>query len=244
MVEGIDIRGGGGGFSVKMDATSISRALDTFPEAFMMKARPEFSRAGILWERKVKGDFTGYTGTSGDSLQNRTGALRNTVAFRLAGTTIRDFELQLNVGGNRAPYARSQEYGAVVKAKKPGGFLKIPMPDSLTAAGVLKGEVLMRAGFKTDLGDTFIWRVNPRDKNSRAFIAVQTPEMGLRLLYRLVRSVTIPGPKTTNTPSRLGGVRSAREIVRETLLPRLAKAARRVFGPKKKPGGPASGGAS
>lgn len=201
----------GGGMTITVDGRAVERMLKKAPDRVRDEMTFAFRRIGAKWERSVKQNFTGYTGQSQASrLQTRTGALRNSVHFRVPKVAkVKDLALRMLAGGNQAPYAKVQEYGKVITAKKPGGMLTIPMPSALTASGALKGSALIRGGggdYETDMGPTFIYKSD----GGGLFVAVagKTEDEPL-LLYILKHEVTIPGPRTTGEPSRLGGERFA-----------------------------------
>lgn len=203
-------RTSGGGLTITVDARAVDRALKESPDRVRDSMTRSFRRIGIKWEGSVKKGFTGYSGQSGSRLQNRSGNLRRSIQFRVGNPKrLDDLTLRMLAGGGAAPYAHSQEYGAVIKPKK-RKYLTIPMPDALTPSGVVKGSALIRGSggkFTTDMGRTFIFK----SASGNLFVAVK-PGSGsgrLRLLYILKKSVTLPGPRTTGTPSRLGGERTA-----------------------------------
>ncbi len=225
----------GGGLSVKILAESAEEAIERYPEAFSIEARKAFRTGGIDWERSMKKRFLGFSAVGPTrGLRNRSGNLRRTLQYRVlpaggGATPLSRLKLVMQVGDNRAPYALAQEYGAVITPKK-ARALTVPMPDSLTPSGVIKGSAILRRtgdGYETDYGPTFIYK--PSGAGGGAYIAVRNPDGGLRLLYVLKKRVVIPGPKTTGIPSRLGGVSTAESMISDKLMDELAEAARRVW---------------
>jgi len=86
-------------------------------------------------------------------------------------------------------YADIQERGGVVRPKK-GRFLTVPMQAIKTPGGAIKGKYAGGAGEYRKTGKSFVWR----NALGGAFIAEKLENgLGLRLLWKLVRQVKIPG---------------------------------------------------
>lgn len=187
---------GGGGFSAEVRADSLIRAAKFFPKAHAREIRTALRNIGASWTRRVKMRFGTPRG-----LKVRSGALRSSINYRVSS----DGEsVAFLAGGARAPYARSQEFGAKIRPRKANGFLAVPMPDARTAGGDISGRAMIRkrgADFVTDFGPTFIITA----KNGRRYIAVKDGS-DVKFLYSLKKSVTIPGPDSDGTHSRLGAV--------------------------------------
>lgn len=188
---------GGGGFSSTVDADSLIRAAQFFPKTHAKEVRKALRNVGIKWTQRVTDRF----GKPG-GLKSRTGTLVGTIGHKVHGSTLKDLSLAFRAGGSRAPYARAQEHGAKIRPRKSNGFLTVPMPDALTAGGDLSGKAMIRrvgGDFVTDYGPTFIFTSD----DGRKYIVVQDGDE-LRFLYSLRKSVTIPGPESDGTRSRLG----------------------------------------
>lgn len=130
------------------------------------------------------------------SITSRSGRLAGSLSYRLGGSTIRDYELRMVSAG--VPYAKTQEFGGVIRAKKK--FLTIPLASMKTAAGVA------RAGFRewlTQAKATGKVRWIPK---GNGFLIAWGPKDGKSsdLYWKLQPFVTLPGPITTGSPSRLG----------------------------------------
>jgi len=132
--------------------------------------------------QRMRGDGAGLVKT-------RTGFLRDrfTTETRQVGG-IGGIRTRVFVAGVK--YADIQERGGIIrpKAKK---FLTVPMDAIKTAGGAIKGKYSGGAGaYRASGAKTFVWR-NPL---GGAFIAEKLENgKGLRLLWKLVRSVRIPG---------------------------------------------------
>lgn len=98
--------------------------------------------------------------------------------------------LRTRVFSTGAPYADIQERGGVIRPVK-RKFLTVPMDAIKNAAGNIKGKYSGGAGRYRDSGTaTFVWR----NALGGAFIAEKLENgKGIRLLWKLVRSVTIKG---------------------------------------------------
>jgi hypothetical protein len=213
------------GVSYSVESADVLAALRRFPRQFAKEAEDAFKRMGAEWEGDMKEGFTGYTGQSSPrTLQNRSGNLRRTIQYRTRGRSLRSLALVLQVGDNRTPYAQMQEYGGVIRPRR-GQYLTVPLRNALTPSGVTRGEAIIRRGadgYYTDLGKTRIVTFG-----AKKFIAVRVNGQ-LRLLYMLVRSVTVPGPNT-GAPSRLGANRRAKALLDTKLIKQLELAARRAY---------------
>lgn len=204
----------------------VERVMEKYPREFAQMAKGELKRAGILWQRIVVKEFRGYTGTRGRRLQNRTGNLRRTIVYKQQGSTVDNMALLLRAGGKIAPYARTQEEGRVIRAKD-GGYLAIPLPDALTVAGDLKARGIIRKAGKryySGFGQTFIYK--SRKGNLIVAARYGTRLMNLRVLKK---QVTVPGPKSDGSRSKLGAQNAADNVLRDTLLPRIKKGAIEVW---------------
>lgn len=172
-----------------------------------------------------RSQFGGYTGRAkARSMQNRTGALRNSLKRgRVTGTTLNDLEVRLQIGGSLVPYAAIHEHGGVIKPRR-ARVLRIPSPDILTPTGVVKAKYQIRigpalgGGWMTKGGaPTFIGRSK---KDNKPYIAIREGKRGrLKVLYFLRPSVTIK--------PRLGYFRTWREQagIRQVILKKHLKRA-------------------
>jgi hypothetical protein len=145
-----------------------------------------------------------------------------------------------------SPYAKTQEFGGTIRAKRAGGMLAIPIEDNLTPAGVPRylspldhaiadGFFLKSGAFRKSL-----YYVRRTNKISRRKKTYQQEIRNLEFLFMLRKEVEIPGPKSgrRKMPSRLGMIDTAtNERARKRLRFRLVKGTVRAlataFGQKK-----------
>jgi hypothetical protein len=84
-------------------------------------------------------------------------------------------------------YADVQEFGGVIRPKNKK-FLTVPMSEIKTAGGAIKGKYAGGAGaYRASGAKTFVWR----NALGGAFIVEKTARGYLRLLWKLVKSVTL-----------------------------------------------------
>lgn len=131
--------------------------------------------------RRMRGDGDGLVKT-------RTGFLRDRFTSetrRLGG--IGGVRTRVFVAGVK--YADIQERGGTIRPRNKK-FLTVPMDAIKTAGGAIKGQYAGGAGEYRKTGKTFVWR----NALGGAFIAEKLDNgKGLRLLWKLVKQVRIPG---------------------------------------------------
>lgn len=120
----------------RVDIAGIKRAFERFPKALDTELRRALTQHGQFFTAKmVKDRFTGYSGESGEKLQNRSGMLRRSFGSTVVGGIGQSTPLTLVAYSQGVIYSRLQEYGGIIKPKK-AKHLTIPLPDALTASGV------------------------------------------------------------------------------------------------------------
>ena len=153
--------------------------------------------------------FTGYYhgNTRGNKLRVRKGHLRQSVGGSVRGKTLPGLKAVFRVGGNLAHYAAPQEYGAKIRPKSGGGFLRVPiypgaggLPKSatpaLTPTGRLRAKAIPRRvgnRWETGFGPTFVFESRKGNlivatRGSRGSKAALG---GMKLLFSLKKSVKI-----------------------------------------------------
>ena len=164
----------------------ISRLSARVPAAINRAMRT----AGAAHTRAMAKRFEPYQGRRSGfdtSIQTRSGALRRSFDFALRGSGA-DAELKLFSAGQ--PYARTQEYGGTIRPKNKR-YLTVPLPDALTASGVLKGGVRLvqrGKGYATADGEpTFIFR----SKRGALLIGARARNGRTHLLYALREQVRL-----------------------------------------------------
>tara|TARA_Y100000310_G_scaffold336739_1_gene422120 strand:- start:31024 stop:31737 length:714 start_codon:yes stop_codon:yes gene_type:complete len=102
------------------------------------------------WITRMKEDhFTGYyPGTTrGRKLRNRHGSLRKSVGGRMTGNKLGTLRVLLRVGGGRAGYARTQEWGIPNQQPVTAQWMRIPLGPpgkALTPTGRLRSAAVPR----------------------------------------------------------------------------------------------------
>lgn len=144
-------------------------------------------RAGAFHKRTVSLErFTGYTGTSTDKLQTRSGGLKRSVGWATRGEGLAS---ELTIFAK--PPARIQEFGGTITAKN-RRYLTIPLRAALTPTGQLKGGArITRTGNRWGTADgwaTFVLKA----RSGKLFIARRRDNGSIDLLYKLQQSVRIP----------------------------------------------------
>jgi hypothetical protein len=167
--------------SVEVDASEAIAVLGRLPAAVFKRTRGALEKSGQEFDREMqKRNRRGGGGT-----QRRTGRLARSIGYKVTGDSLDDLQVQLFSSG--VSYARLQEFGGTVRPRAPRKFLTVPMPDNLTGAGVPRypSAADLRA---TQPGKTFVFR-----KDGKLYIGYQpSPKAKLRVLWKLVRSVTVP----------------------------------------------------
>ena len=146
--------------------------------------------AGAAHTRAMAKRFGPYQGRRGGfdtAIQTRSGALRRSFGFELRGSGA-DGELRLFSAGLR--YARTQEHGGTIRPKSKR-YLTVPLPDALTASGVVKGGArLVQRGkqyFTADGDPTFVFR----SKRGNLLVGARAKNGRTRLLYALKEQVRL-----------------------------------------------------
>jgi hypothetical protein len=100
-----------------------------------------------VWVTTMKRDhFTGYYPgkTRGFKLRTRQGALKKSAGGRVTGKKLGNLRALLRIGGGRAGYAATQEYGARISHMS---GMRIPLKAALTPTGRTKpGAIPRRSG--------------------------------------------------------------------------------------------------
>jgi hypothetical protein len=113
-------------------------------------AREGFEVMTEEWANRMKTDhFTGYYPgkTRGLKLRTRHGALKKSVGGRVKGNKLANLRAVLRVGGKRAGYAPTQEYGDPDRTPTRATWMRIPLGPpgkALTATGRLRGKAVPR----------------------------------------------------------------------------------------------------
>lgn len=172
---------------LEFDTAKLQLAIKQVPKLLNTSMKEGFEQIGLDFENRMQDRFSGQlTGpwkrNEGDKLANRYGNLRRSIRKPVTGTTLNNLKLRATIGDAvTAPYARIQEEGGTVKAKKPGGFLTIPMPANLTPTGRTR---VQRP--RTDKS-IFVLRVD-----RRAFLVRKSASgEGLQFLFLLKKQVKI-----------------------------------------------------
>lgn len=196
----------------KVDDRLLRKALADVPQALTKRTRSAVVSMLGDFTKAMRGDqFTGYTGSSpNDRLQTRTGALRNSIrASRVTGQNFADIEGR---AFTTSVYAPIHEYGGTITPKHKR-YLRVPLPEALTAAGDVKGGLapVQRGGsWETADGDpTFVRR--SKSNPGEAVIYLSGPN-GPVPIFALKKSVTIPGGRLRwfDTWASLAGARVRR----------------------------------
>jgi hypothetical protein len=144
------------------------------------------------------------------TLRARSGFLRRSLFARTRGRNLGS--LKLSVGSAGTNYAHVQEYGMTIRSR--GRKMTIPYRAATTPAGNKRfslPQAQARWGGRIRFSGDVAWRASPKGRR-------MTP------LFYLRDQVTIPGPRSTGGPSRLGmqviwlkgNRRRERRIVNET----------------------------
>lgn len=220
--------------NVNVKITAASKAVTEVPYQMRTHVVDALRGIGADWERYVKESIGpgGKTNQGGPRLHNRTGALRRSVRFKLNKSRM---AVRLMVGGKGAPHAGLQEYGGTVRPTR-RKYLTVPLSNAKTASGAISGSARIRpAGlrktrkgkirrvFKTDRGETFIYR----SRRGNLIVAVKPktkkPNLKRDSLYVLKKSVRVRPRLGAWDAVRLDGPRG------NAIRRRLVLATKRAF---------------
>jgi len=161
------------------------------------------NQAALLWDAAMQKHIRKRTfgpqiqGTIG----NRSGNLKKSLKFRvISSQKLEENRLVLFVAGAR--YARAQQYGATITPRN-ARRLAIPGPENLTGAGLTKtrsarawfdefkktGQIALIRSRRTPGNTVVLWR--------------RTKRSAWEHWWTLASKVTLPGPTTDGSPSRL-----------------------------------------
>lgn len=184
-------------FRITFDGRGLGVRLLSSTEILKKEIREVLSReakatAARVQERRLTGPSAGRgRQTSRDQLGSRSGMLRRSIGFRVTPSTGLSASAEVGTFKRKEAlrYAYAHEYGATIRPRKPGGFLTIPLPASLTPLGVARwtaAELRDGRGFDT-------W-VDENDEGKLLIYGVRTGAKRARVLalFLLVRQVKIP----------------------------------------------------
>lgn len=175
------------------------------------------------WVNQMKrGKFTGYYhgNTQGRKLRVRHGHLRNSVGGTVKGKTIKSMRAILRVGGKRAGYAATQEYGADIVPSN-ASYLRVPIyppvGKALTRTGRLRSGVTPQLAGRGPRGgrifttNRFGRVIVVRSRKGNLIVAAKKATGrprggGLIPLFSLKKKVKVPG--------RLDAGKTARKLWR------------------------------
>ena len=182
--------------AIVQNIPGVVAVLNSIPKTTMQELRTAFKKDALEWDGAMQERFR--TGI----IKTNSGRLQGSFGHAVPGRTLAD--LKLRVFSRGLPYARVQEYGYIfrpVRAK----YLTVPGPDNLTPAGVKRYPSAREFIDKHKDSTAFI-----KDKSGKVWIVWyprgrkrQKMERG-RLMWLLRKQVVVPGPNSTQTPSRLG----------------------------------------
>lgn len=172
---------------LSIDARKVLRTVHRAPERLKVNMRKALQTSGQEFQRAMRESFGG----GGDRLRSRTGLLKRSIFYEVSGTELSD--LALRVGSAGVKYANLQEFGTaglpggVIRPKKPGGWLTIPIDDNLTPAGAP-----IRPSARDVLRNKNAFFL--KTKSGRLYIAEYdgSGRGQLRFLFKLVKQVRVP----------------------------------------------------
>lgn len=141
---------------------TVQAALSRLITGASAAVRGAFDQAGAFHQRAMAKRFEGYSGKrlgfGSGAIQTRSGDLSLSFGWETRGAGL-DLETKMFSAG--VGYARIQEHGGTIRPKNKQ-YLTVPLPDALTAAGLLKGGAkLVQQGGKyvtADGAPTFIFK--------------------------------------------------------------------------------------
>lgn len=125
-------------FEVRVDDRKVRGALEKIGPALNRNCAAALGRIGRDFVKAVQAErFRGYTGTSGDKVQNRSSTLKNKGFFHdVSGSTLDDLALKTGIAGVK--YGRKVEFGGDTVPTPPNQWLTIPLHDNLQANGQVR----------------------------------------------------------------------------------------------------------
>jgi len=147
----------GDGWSITITNEELLTAIEKAPRH--VNDRMRYALRDIAKEvesRVIRGmdDYSAGKRSKGAPIMHRTGNLADSIEGHVRGTSLSDLVAVISAGSATVPYARVQEEGDTINAK-PGGYLRVPLPDILTERGVVKGNYDIFSdgkGYKTGAG--------------------------------------------------------------------------------------------
>lgn len=191
-------------FDVRVDAAKAAAAVARAPTQVLRRLRRAMYVDGQEWRTAM------LDRVSGNPLARRTGGLARSIESAVEGEGW-DTQLRNRISGR--PDAIAHEEGRTIVPRNARN-LTIPLDDNLTAAGVpifprasalpwyAKGEKRVPGSGKARV---------IRLPSGKAFIVRDAPG-DVQFLFALVKRVTLPGPKTDGSKSRLGFFDTWREL--------------------------------
>lgn len=172
------------------------------PQKIAGELRPAFQAWGDRWARGVQSRF------ESGGLKSRSGALKRSIKFAVAGSTLDDLRLRMSSEGDLV-YAKVQEFGGVIRPKN-GKFLTIPTSFNKTPGGSTRfpsARALISQNpkdtffAKSKAGNLLLWWNKPNKA-----VRKSAGQDGAVPMFVLKESVELPGPlaPTKRRASRLG----------------------------------------
>jgi hypothetical protein len=168
-------------FEVKVDAQELERFVTQFPTAAFECVRDSFRKTLTHFHAQhVQRRMTGRPG-----LNRRTGALAESFSVEDSGDSMENLSVRYV---SSSPYVGIQESGGTITPTR-GRYLAIPVSGgaALTASGMKRAFTPLRSSLGAR--STFV----KRSKAGNLMIFERTAGRGIRPLYVLKESVTIPG---------------------------------------------------
>lgn len=204
-------------------ARRIDRAAVRLGDGIIEAVEDSFGDFGRRWvnrmEARVTGTYSPRPKSAGSLLASRGGALRRGFIYAVIRV---DGSVSVRLS-NRERYWSTHELGTkgaggelpTIRPKR-AQALTIPLEAALTKSGRPKqGKARAR-----DWDDLFVFRFPQSSDVDEAFLARDTDNGDLELIFRLAKKVDVP--------PRLGGRKALADLVTERLIPRLSSAIDRL----------------
>ena len=179
-----------------VDFRRIQTLMKKAPRTAFKVVKESFKDDGQEWKSALSKRNANRGGT-----KRRTGNLVRSLNKKVRGSSIRSLSLKLTSAGTE--YAAVQEFGGFQKSSRPGGFLTIPLKANMTPAGVTRRSAksfISKFKLRKDGGRVYFTRTRKGD----LIMYLDRKDKRNIPVFRLVKRVTIPGPKTTGEKSRFG----------------------------------------